>query len=90
MIYLDSIIESRTHIEWTDTLIVDMYVPRLECTDNILWLQLNNIKQFIPNSSYPLEYNSEYIEDEDLSQSTFGNIRDQSKTNLIHFDHTSR
>ena len=90
MIDLDSIIESGTHVECIDQFIVNNYVPLLECTSNILLQQSNNAKEFILDSTYPLGYNSEYIEDKDLSLSTFGNISDQLRTDLIYFDHTSR
>ena len=52
-----------------------MYVPPVGCNEPVLWKQSNYIKEFISNFSYPLHYNSEYVEYDDLSVSIFGNIR---------------
>ena len=70
----DSIIASRTHVQSTEKLIYSTYVSNVKHTENNLQKKDDRIENLGLGSIEDINYNSEYVDDDDSSQSTFCNF----------------
>ena len=73
---LDSILPSRTHVEPTKKLINSTYVSPVDSMENNSPENIEDSTNIGQDSVEPINYDSEYVDNDDDSQSTFGNFSD--------------
>ena len=73
---LDSIIPSKTHVEPTKKLIYSTYVSPVDSMENKSPENLDGPTNIGIDSIAPINYDSEYVDNDDLSESTFDNFSD--------------